>query len=142
MQKQGVARNPICLLILVLIMSTIDLTMRTTVDTLGDLIFGQTRGRVLALLYGHPDETYFVRQISRDVGTSVGSVQRELETLHRFGLIDRSMSGRQVYYSANRKHPVFAEMHSLIAKTVGAFQLLRSALAPLGKRVSLAFIYG
>jgi predicted nucleotidyltransferase len=33
-------------------------------------------------------------------------------------------------------------MHSLIAKTVGAVQLLRSALAPLGKRVSLAFIYG
>jgi uncharacterized protein len=116
--------------------------MSTNTESLGDLIFGQTRGRVLALLYGHPDESYFVRQISRHVGTSVGSVQRELENLHRFGLIVRSMSGRQVYYKANRNHPVFAEMHSLITKTVGAFQLLRSALTSLGKRVSLAFVYG
>jgi predicted nucleotidyltransferase len=116
--------------------------MRTYVSTLGDLIFGQTRGRILTLLYGHPDETFFVRQISRQVGTSVGTVQRELETLAQFGLINRSVSGRQVYYQANRDHPAFAEIHSLIAKTVGVFQLLGSALAPLEKRVSLAFVYG
>jgi predicted nucleotidyltransferase len=123
-------------------MSTIVLIMRTNVGTLGDLIFGQTRGRILALLYGHPDETFFVRQISRDAGTSVGTVQRELETLSQFGLIDRSVSGRQVYYKANRNHPSFAEIHSLIAKTVGVFQLLSSALAPLANRISLAFVYG
>jgi predicted nucleotidyltransferase len=116
--------------------------MRTKVGTLGDLLFGQTRGRVLALLYGHPDQLYFVRQISRHVGTSVGTVQRELETLSQFGLADRSVSGRQVYYKANRSHPAFAETHSLIAKTVGVFQLLGSALAPFAKRVSLAFVYG
>jgi predicted nucleotidyltransferase len=123
-------------------MSTIVLNMSTNVGTLGDLIFGQTRGRILALLYGHPDETFFVRQISRQVGTSVGTVQRELETLSQIGLIDRSVSGRQVYYKANRNHHVFAEIHSLIAKTVGAFQLLSSALAPFANRISLAFVYG
>ena len=109
---------------------------------LGDLIFGQTRGRVLAMLCGHPDEAFFTRQISRQVGISVGSVQRELETLSRFGLIARSNSGRQVYYKANRDHPVFAELHALIAKTVGIFQSLGSALAPLANRVFLAFVYG
>src|SRR5208282_2811053 len=92
--------------------------------------------------YGHPDQTFFVREISRHVGTSAGAVQRELETLSQFGLIGRSVSGRQVYYKANRNHPVFAELHSLIAKTVGIFQLLGSALAPLANRISLAFVYG
>jgi predicted nucleotidyltransferase len=116
--------------------------MSTTVGALGDLIFGQTRGGVLALLYGHPDQRFFVREISRHVGTSAGTVQRELETLSQFGLIGRSVSGRQVYYQANRAHPVFSEIHSLIAKTVGVFQLLGSALAPFAKRVSLAFVYG
>lgn len=107
-----------------------------------DLIFGQTRGRVLALLYGHPDRTFYIRQISRHIGTSVGTVQRELVTLSRFGLVVRSVSGRQVYYQANRDHPVFAELHSLIAKTVGVFQVLGSALAPLAKRLTWAFVYG
>jgi predicted nucleotidyltransferase len=116
--------------------------MSTNIGALGSLIFGQTRGSVLALLYGHPDETFFVREISRQIDTSVGAVQRELETLSQLGLLDRSQSGRQVYYQANREHPVFAEIHSLVAKTVGVFQLLRSALAPFAKRVTLAFIYG
>jgi predicted nucleotidyltransferase len=107
-----------------------------------DLIFGQTRGRVLALLYGHPDRTFYIRQVSRHIGTSVGTVQRELVTLYRFGLVIRSVSGRQVYYQANRAHPVFVELHSLIAKTVGVFHLLGSALAPLANRLTWAFVYG
>jgi uncharacterized protein len=123
-------------------MSTIVLIVRTTTKTLGDLLFGQTRGRILALLYGVPDQTFFVRQIARQIGTSVGSVQRELETLSEFGLIERSALGRQVFYQANRSHPVFAELHSLVAKTSGIFHLLRSALAPLAKRISFAFVYG
>jgi len=116
--------------------------MSTNIGALGDFFFGQTRGGVLALLYGHPDQTFFVREISRHVGTSAGAVQRELATLSQHGLVDRRASGRQVYFKANCNHPVFAEIHSLVAKTVGAFQLLGSALAPLATRVSLAFVYG
>jgi DNA-binding MarR family transcriptional regulator len=116
--------------------------MRTKSAQLGDLLFGQTRGRVLRLLFGHPDQSFFVRQIARETRVSVGSVQRELEALAEVGLIKRSQSGHQVYYQADRSHPVFAELHSLIAKTVGVFELLGSALAPLADRISLAFVYG
>jgi predicted nucleotidyltransferase len=116
--------------------------MRTTQDQLSDLLFGQTRGRVLRLLFGQPDATFYVRQIAREIAVSVGSVQRELEALAQVGLIQRSISGHQVYYQANRSHPVFAEVHALVAKTVGVFQVLTSALAPLVKRISLAFVYG
>ena len=55
--------------------------MRTSLTSVGDLLFGQTRGRVLSLLYGAPDETFFVRQIARQVETSVGTVQCELALL-------------------------------------------------------------
>jgi hypothetical protein len=40
----------------VLILSTIVLVMRTPLTSVGGLLFGQTRGRVLALLYDAPDE--------------------------------------------------------------------------------------
>jgi uncharacterized protein len=116
--------------------------MRTRADTLGDLLFGQTRGRILALLYGMPDQAFFTRQIARQVGTSVGTVQRELETLSQIGLIERSATGMQVFYQANRDHPAYAELRSLIAKTAGTFHLLRSALAPLVKKIAFAFVYG
>lgn len=110
--------------------------------TLGDMLLGKTRGRVLALLYGASDESFFVREIARQTRTSAGSIQRELETLSDFGLIERLPRGRQVFYRANRSHPVFPELHSLIAKTSGIFHLLRGALAPLEPRIKFALVYG
>ena len=89
------------------------------------------------------DKSFFVRQIARETGiSSVGAVQRELETMATFGLISRSTLGNQVFYQANREHPAYAELHSLIAKTLGILQQLRSALAPLATKISVAFVYG
>jgi predicted nucleotidyltransferase len=116
--------------------------MRTSLTSVGDLLFGQTRGRVLALLYGAPDETFFVRQIARNVETSVGTVQRELALLADAGLINRSAVGSQVFYQANQEHPEFPELRALLAKTTGVFQMLKAALVPLSSHISLAFVYG
>jgi hypothetical protein len=114
----------------------------TNASALGDLLFGQTRGRILALLFGRPDQSFYIRQIARETRTSAGSVQRELEALANVGLIQRTDSGHQVYYQANHNHPVYPEIHALVAKTVGVFQLIRAALAPLADRISQAFVYG
>ncbi|MGA2373292.1 MAG: nucleotidyltransferase domain-containing protein [Candidatus Korobacteraceae bacterium] len=117
--------------------------MRADAGALADVLFGKGRGAILALLYGHPDQSFYYRQITRQLnGVSVGTIQRELDTLSQLGLIDRSIVGNQVFYQANRNHPVFPELRALVAKTVGVFQVLRSALAPMAKHVSLAFVYG
>src|ERR1700722_4265877 len=116
--------------------------MSTYIGATGDLLFGQIRGRVLGLLYGHPQESFYLRQIARTTESSPGAVQRELESLSRVGLIERSVLGNQVFFRANHNHPVYTEMRSLVAKTVGAFHQIQSALEPLEKRISLAFVYG
>jgi uncharacterized protein len=116
--------------------------MRTQLTSVGDLLFGQTRGRVLALLYGAPDQTLFVRQIARQVETSVGTVQRELNLLADAGLTKRSTVGNQVFYQANQEHPEYPELRALLAKTTGVYQMLKTALAPLSPRIDLAFVYG
>jgi predicted nucleotidyltransferase len=105
-------------------------------------LFGQTRGRVLGLLFGSPDASFFVRQIARQIETSVGSVTRELALLTDAGLIERSALGSQVFYRANRDHPAFPELRALVAKTAGVFHLLELALAPLSDRIQFAFVYG
>ena len=116
--------------------------MRTNITSLGNLLFGQTRGRVLSTLYGKPDEAFFVRQIARNVDVSVGPVQRELTTLAGAGLILRAQTGNQVFYRANRDHPAYIELHSLLAKTTGVFHQLAEALAPLAENIQFAFVYG
>ena len=96
----------------------------------------------MALLYGHADQTFYTRQIAREVDASIGAVQRELENLSKVGLIVRNSLGSQVFYQANRSAPVFKDLRALINKTIGAFSVLRSALQPLSKRIVVAFVYG
>src|SRR3989441_1005926 len=114
----------------------------STHNGLADLLFGRTRGAILALLYGHTDQSFYTRQIAREVDASVGAVQRELENLSKVGLIVRKSVGSQVFHQANRDAPIFREMQALVNKTTGVFSVLRSALHPLAKRVLVAFVYG
>ena len=116
--------------------------MRTKISGLSDLLFGQTRGRILATLYDKPETTFFVRQLARHINGSVGTVQRELTTLTAAGLILREDRENQVFYRANQAHPVYAEMHSLLAKTAGVFHILQNALTPLSPGIEFAFVYG
>jgi len=105
-------------------------------------LFGRTRTAILSLLYGHPDESYYLRQLVRETGAGNGAIQREVKQLSDAGLIVRKIVGRQVFYQANRKSPVFSELRGLLLKTSGVRDVLRNALAPLKGRVRLAFIYG
>jgi uncharacterized protein len=109
---------------------------------LSSVLFGRTRSGVLAMLYGRPRSSFYLREIARHIGSSVGPVQRELDQLHRAGLVTRTSSGHQVFYQANKNGPVFEEMRSLVAKTVGFVDVIHSALAPISTRIRVAFIYG
>ncbi len=101
-----------------------------------------TRGALLALLYGRADQSFYTRQIAREVDASVGTVQRELENLSKVGLIVRNSVGNQVFYQANREASIFPEMRALVKKTIGVVSVLRSALQVLSKRIVVAFVYG
>jgi predicted nucleotidyltransferase len=117
--------------------------MRAMTHTVAGVVFGKGGGAILGLLYDHPDRSFYYRQLTRELKSiSVGTLQRELKILTQIGLIDRSTLGKQVFYQANHSHPVFPELRALLSKTVGLIHRLRSALAPLADRISVAFIYG
>jgi len=109
---------------------------------LGSALFGKTRQLVLALFYRHPDESFYMRQVVRLAGTGQGTVQRELKKLSDAGIIEKTRRGRQVYYQANTKCPIFSELRGLIIKTFGLVDVLQEALRPLSKKINIAFIYG
>ena len=113
-------------------------------ETISRVLFGSTRRQVLALLLGHPDERFYLREILRAVGGGSGAVQRELKRLVEAGLVERDARGHQVYFSANREAPIFPELQAIIAKTAGVVDVLRTSLATLiGQgRIELAFVYG
>jgi predicted nucleotidyltransferase len=114
----------------------------TTPDNITQGLFGQTRTAILSLLYGHADESFYFRQLVRETGAGNGAIQREVKQLSDAGLIVRKTVGRQVFYQANRKSPVFSELRGLLLKTSGVHDVLREALAPLKNHITVAFVYG
>jgi predicted nucleotidyltransferase len=111
-------------------------------NLLGQTLFAGNRRAILALLYGHPDEEFYLRQVVRAVDGGVGAVQRELGRLTKAGILRRTVRGHQVYFRANADCPVFTELMSIVAKTAGAAEILRTALASLGRRIRVAWVYG
>ncbi len=108
------------------------------------LLFGAVRRDVLALLYGRPDESFYLREIQRAVGAGIGPVQRELSQLTEAGLVERERRGNQVYFSADRAAPIFGELQAILEKTAGAADVLRGNLGSLlaAGKIDAAFVYG
>lgn len=109
---------------------------------IADALFGKTRQRVLALLFGAPDRRLFLREIARLAGTGLGSVQREVARLTDAGLLRREREGRQTYYRANPDSAVANELRDLMRKTAGAAHVIYESLDALRARVRVAAIFG
>jgi len=111
-------------------------------DLLCSGLFGKTRQAVLALLYGRTDSSFYTKQILDAVGIGRGTVQRELKNLTDTGIIIREVQGRQVYYRANEKCPIFNELKSIVRKTFGVADVIRQSLETVADKIQIAFIFG
>jgi len=110
--------------------------------SIADALFTATQQRVLALLFGQPQRSFFTQQLIELAGAGRGAVQRELERLQQSGLIVRITQGNQKHYQANPSSPVFAELCGIAAKLLSPADTLREALSVLANKVQLALLYG
>ena len=113
-----------------------------TPTSLADALFGKSRRLVLGLLMGHPDQSFYTRQIARTLHLGLGSLHRELQSLVEAGILLREAHGQQVYYRANTACPIYTDLRGLLIKTTGLGDVLRAALAGLAERIIVAFVYG
>jgi len=109
---------------------------------LADALFPGTKQRVLGLLFGQPDRSFYATEIIGLVSSGSGSVQRELANLAQTGLVTVKAVGNQKHYQANPDSPIFAELCAIVQKTIGLAGPLREALAPLAPKIMAAFVYG
>ena len=110
--------------------------------SLGEALFTKTQQRVLGLLFGNPERSYYTNEIVRFANAGIGTVQRELQRLESAGLITSRKIGNQKHYQANQAAAIFEELRGIVIKTVGLADVLRKAILPLQELVALAFIFG
>lgn len=110
--------------------------------SLTDALFSGTQQRVLGLLFGQPERSFYAAELMALVRGGSGAVQRELARLAQSELVTVRVVGRQKHYQANPESPIFAELCAIAQKTMALAEPLRAALAPLASRIRAAFVYG
>lgn len=107
-----------------------------------DALFTKVQQRVLGVLFGNPDRSFYANEIIALAQSGTGAVQRELARLQSAGLVTVQQIGRQKHYQANRAAPVFEELRGLVLKTIGLADVLRAALVPLRDQIVAVFVFG
>jgi predicted nucleotidyltransferase len=110
--------------------------------SLADALFSSTQKRVLGLLFGQPQRSFYANEIIERLGAGSGAVQRELKKLAESGLVEVSWVGNQKHFQANPDSPIFPELRALMRKTVGLADPVREALEPAQEAIELAAVYG
>ncbi|MGQ0750151.1 MAG: nucleotidyltransferase domain-containing protein [Betaproteobacteria bacterium] len=106
------------------------------------VLFTATQQRVLGLLFGQPERSFFATELINLTGAGSGAVQRELQRLAESGLVTVTRKGTQKHYQANRAAPIFEELRGIAQKVFGPAEALRTAIMPLAKRIHAAWLYG
>lgn len=90
-------------------------------------MFGsKTRARLMGLFLQHPDNAFFVRELTRKIDAQLNSVRRELKNLIDMGLIvekrsetprkSKSLSEKKKYYTVNTDFILYEDLRSLFQK--------------------------
>ena len=96
------------------------------------LISSKTRIKLLIRFFFNPNTRSYLRELANEFNVSTNSVREELNQLTSTGLLKSEKSGRQVFYTANQKHPLFPELKSMVSKVMGIDQVIDSIVNRLG----------
>jgi predicted nucleotidyltransferase len=118
--------------------------MGMTQKTIGitDALFSKVQQRVMALLFGQAERSFYTSEILRHVDSGVGAVDRELTRLHSCGLVTVERVGNQKHYRANKQAPVFEDLRGLLEKTVNVTEPLKRSFERYASSIRSAFVFG
>ena len=108
-------------------------------DLFSGLIASKTRIKLLTRFFFNPETRSYLRELAKEFNVSTNAVREELNQLTKTGLLESQKNGRNVFYGANKKHPLFPELKSMVAKVMGLDQVIDSIVRRLGD-IELAFL--
>lgn len=113
---------------------------------LEDIIISKVRVKLLTLFLRNPGKIFHVREITRRIEEEINAVRRELARMEKAGMVTSEWRQNRRYYSFRKDYPLFPELSSLIAKTVGLGADIIKNRVKLGRvrfaLISMAFAKG
>jgi predicted nucleotidyltransferase len=101
----------------------------------------KARRKLLAYYFTDPAARHHLRDLAGRLKVDPSNLSKELGRLEREGLFRAEVSGRQKYFQLNRGYPLFKEVRSIVAKTIGAVPLIAESLKKIDG-IDEAYLYG
>src|SRR5437016_6375216 len=101
----------------------------------------KARQRLLAYYFTNPTARHHLRDLAGRLSIDPSNLSKEFGRLEREGLFRSEVSGRQKYFQLNRKYPLFDEVRSIVAKTIGAVPVITQSLKKI-PGIGEAYLYG
>ena len=108
-------------------------------DLFTGLIASKTRIKLLVRLFFNPGTRSYLRELAKEFNVSSNAVREELNQLTNSKFLNSEKNGRNVYYTANKEHPLFPELRSMVNKVMGLDKVIDSIVTRLGD-LELAFL--
>lgn len=96
------------------------------------LISSKTRIKLLLKFFLNSTTTAYLRSLESEFGESSNGIRIELNRLEDAGLIESSASGNKKIFQANKRHPLFQEIHNILLKHIGLDQIIETVVQRMG----------
>jgi hypothetical protein len=100
---------------------------------LESLIISKTRIKLLLIFFLNSSTKAYLRGLETEFGESTNAIRLELNRFEQAGLLTSHSEGNRKYFSANKSHPLFPDIQSLMRKHLGIDQLVEQVIEHLGE---------
>jgi hypothetical protein len=104
---------------------------------LSSLVTSQTRVKLLIKFFLNSNTRAHLRGLESELGESSNSIRIELNRFESAGLLKSLWDGNRKLYQANREHPLFSDIHSIILKETGIDRVIEKVIQRIGNPLSV-----
>jgi DNA-binding transcriptional ArsR family regulator len=108
---------------------------------LESIISSRTRIKLLMKFFLNSTTTSYLRDLESEFGESSNAIRMELNRLEDASLLKSHKQGNKKIFQANKKHPLFADIHSILLKHTGIDRVLERLINEVGGLTS-AYLVG
>ena len=107
-----------------------------------DKLFGsKTRVLILSKLVMNTNRSFYIRELSKEIGLTFSVVYKEIENLKDLDLVTEERKGKLRLFTINKNSVIYEELRKILLKTTALGQQLKAAIPEL-KKAKYALIYG
>ena len=101
------------------------------------LITSETRIKLLRKFFLNSSTKAHLRGLESEFGESTNAIRLELNRFEEAGLLHSLRDGNKKVYQANRNHPLFGDIHSIIMKEAGIDRVIDKVIHRIGNLISV-----